>query len=163
MDIYEFAMKMELDGKKHYTELMEIADNNGVKVLFNILAQEEQAHYDILKSLQNKIELGYESKVLDMAKNVFEMMFEGSDQVKTMLSGDALVHALKLENESIAFYKEKMIASTDELEKKTFKKLMVEEKKHYFLIENLYDHISGGLIRGIESAEFQQMDDEELE
>lgn len=163
MDIYEFAMKMELDGKKYYTELMDKADNKGVKVLFNILAQEEQAHYDILKSLKNKIELGSESKVLDMANNIFEMMFETSDQVKTMLSGDALVHGLKLENESIAFYKEKMIEAEDELEKKIFKKLMVEEKKHYFLIENLYDHISGGLIRGIESAEFQQLEDEDLE
>jgi len=162
LNIYEFAMKMELDGKKYYTELMEKADNSGVKVLFNIMAQEEQAHYDILKSLENKIELGSESKVLDVAKNIFELMFETTDQVKTMLSEDALLHALKLEKDSIKFYKDQMVNTENALEKKVFEKLFSEEKKHYFLIENLLDHITGGMINGINTAEFQQMDEDDL-
>lgn len=162
MNIYEFAMKMEMDGKKYYTELMEKAENQGVKVLFNIMAQEEQSHYDILKSLEYKIDLGSESTVLDVAKNIFEMMFDTADQVKTMLSEDALVHALKLENDSIKFYKDQMIKTENALEKEVFEKLFREEKKHYFLVENLLDHITGGLINGINSAEFQYMDEDHI-
>jgi len=162
MNIYEFAMKMEMDGKKYYTELMEKADNSGVKVLFHIMAQEEQAHYDILKGLEVKIELGSESKVLDAAKNIFELMFETTNQVKTMLSVDSLVHALNLETDSIKFYKDQMIKTENPLEKKVFEKLFTEEKKHYMLIENLLDHITGGLINGIDTSEFQQLKEDDI-
>lgn len=162
MNIYDFAMNMEMDGKKYYLELMEKAENKGVQVLFSILAQEEQAHFDILNSLSKNVELGIESKVLDMAENIFKMMFEKTDQVKTMLSEDALIHALKLESESIKFYKKKLLESNDAMEKKVYSKLVSEESKHYVLVENLLDHISGGLIRGIESAEFQQLKEKEV-
>ena len=137
MNIYEFAMKMEMDGKKYYTELMEKSENRGVKVLFNIMAQEEQSHYDILKALEVKIELGSESKVLDVAKNIFELMFETTNQAKILLSEGSLEHALKLENDSIKFYKEQMVKTENALEKKMFEKLFKEEEKHYTLIENL--------------------------
>lgn len=163
MNIYDFAMKMEMDGKQYYLDLIDKAENNGVKALFNIMAQEEQAHYDILKSLKNDVELGSESNVLDLAKNIFELMFEKTDQVKTMLSEDALIHALQLENDSIKFYKDQMVQAENPLEKKVFEKLFTEEKKHYFLVENLLEHITGGLIYGINSAEFQQLIDEKLE
>lgn len=162
MNIYEYAMKMELDGKKYYTELMETAENRGVKVIFNIMAQEEQSHYDILKGLMNNIELKSESTVLDVAKNVFELMFDNTDKVSTTISQDALFHVLKLEKESIRFYEEQSEKAESNLEKKVFEKLVVEEKKHYTLIENLLDHISGGLINGIVSAEFQQLGEDDL-
>lgn len=162
MNIYEFAMKMEMDGKKYYTELMEKSENRGVKVLFNIMAQEEQSHYDILKALEVKIELGSESKVLDVAKNIFELMFETTNQAKILLSEGSLEHALKLENDSIKFYKEQMVKTENALEKKVFEKLFKEEEKHYTLIENLLDHITGGLINGINTPEFEQIIEEDI-
>lgn len=155
-------MKMELDGKKYYLDLVDKADNRGVKVIFNIMAQEEQAHFDILKGLKSGIELESESQVLDVAKNIFEMMFETKDKVNINLSTDALIHVLKMEKESIQFYEEQVNKTDNALEKKTFKKLVQEEQKHYSLVENLLDHISGGLISGIVSAEFQQLEEKDL-
>lgn len=162
MEIYEFAMKMEMDGKKYYIELKEKAENKGLKVLFNMLAQDEQTHYDTIKSLRSQVELEIESQVIEGAKNIFELMFESTNEVKTLLSEDALRHALMIEEDSIKFYEEQMNKTEDIIEKKTFMRLAKEEKKHSLLIENLLEHISGGIIRGIESAEFQQMEEDEL-
>jgi len=149
MNILEYAMKMELDGKKYYMDLVDQADNAGVKSLFNIIAQEEQCHYDILKSLTAKESLQSESNLLETSKNIFEQMFEEDKKVKTMVSKDALIHALKLEVESVKFYKDHMEKAEDPLEKQVFEQLFNEEKKHYYLLEQLIDYYSNGWINEI--------------
>lgn len=161
MDVYEFAMKMELDGKKYYTDLMEQSDNKGVRAIFNIVAQEEEAHYNILKGLKNDVELHSESRVLDVAKNVFEIMFENKDKEKCNISREAILHALNLEKDSIKFYEEQVTKSQSQNDKQAFAKLLKEEEKHYTVLENLLDHISGGFLNGLVAAEFQQLLEEE--
>lgn len=155
MDIYEFAMKMEMDGKQYYMELKDKAKNKGLEMIFRTLAKDEQSHYDRILSLKNNVVLEQQSLIFDDARNIFEMMFKSKKEVMILLSEDALRHALKLEEESIKFYEEQAGKTESKTEKEVLSLLAREEKKHYLVIETLLDHISGGIMKSIESAEFQ--------
>lgn len=156
MDIFEFAMKMELDGKSYYESLEEKVNDEGMKVIFNMLAQDEQRHYDIIKNYHKGIELNNESEVLENAKNIFELMRQSNKTLQLNVEEDVLRHALDIERESVKYYDYQHDKSDDITEKEVLKKLIVEEKKHYFIIESLLNHISGGILRGIGSAEFHR-------
>jgi rubrerythrin len=155
MNIYEFAMKMEADGKNYYVELRDKSENTAIKKIFDMLAKDEQAHYDAIKLISEYIE---DSKILDYAANVFEELEETGETIPFEAGEDSLRHALDIEYKSIKFYEEQAEKAEKPQEKILFNKLVSEEGKHYILIENLLDHVSGGLLRGIESPEFPALD-----
>ncbi len=151
MNIYDFALKMEANGKDYYEKLMHLSEDTSIKTIFKMLASDEQAHYDALKDGGGDVE---NSKVLDFAANVFEDLESSGEEIPFNAGEDALRHALDIEYKSIQLYEEYAGQTDDEKAKALFSKLVSEESKHYLLIENLLDHLSGGLLRGIESAEF---------
>ena len=52
MDIFDFAAKMELDGKEYYEKLAKDTAIAGLAVIFGRLAEDEQKHYDVIQSLK---------------------------------------------------------------------------------------------------------------
>ena len=81
MDIYEFAMQMELDGRNFYLELAGKAKEQGLQSIMEMLAADEMKHYNILQDMKIKKPSMAKTKVLDDAKNVFkEMRFKGEDK-----------------------------------------------------------------------------------
>ncbi len=155
MTIYDFAMQMELDGKAYYNELKAKTENPAIIKIFDMLAQDEQDHYDIIMSKKHEIAA---SKTLDHALNIFDELRETADTVYFEISEDALRHALDIEYRSIKFYEEQSDKASQPGEKSLFLQLVSEESKHYILIENLLDIVSGGILRGIESAEFPPLE-----
>ncbi len=52
MDIYEFAMQMELDGRNFYLELAGKAKEQGLQSIMEMLAADEMKHYNILQDMK---------------------------------------------------------------------------------------------------------------
>ncbi|MEW5925310.1 MAG: ferritin family protein, partial [Candidatus Zixiibacteriota bacterium] len=49
MNVFEFAMKMEQDGKAFYEKMAKEAANASIKKILLDLANDEQKHYNIFK------------------------------------------------------------------------------------------------------------------
>ena len=99
MNVYDFAMKMELDGKAYYEKLAAATKVTGLRNIFLGLAEDEQKHYEIFQALKNQQTpaLG-ESTALENARNVFERLIAEkavSGSVRDDLEG--YQYAMKLE------------------------------------------------------------------
>lgn len=143
MNIYDFAMKMELDGKKYYEELMNNAEDKGLKKIFEMLAKDEEEHHRIIKNMKEKDTKYTKSETLKNANNIFSKMLSTDQRFNlTTTSIEAYKHALKLEDESIRLYEDKYEKSENQEQKKIFRSLAYEEKKHKLIIENILDFAS---------------------
>ena len=71
MNIFDYAMNMERDGRKFFQKLADSAPDEGVRSIFEMLVQDEDRH---LKALEEVAEREYDmgdTEVLPTAKNIF--------------------------------------------------------------------------------------------
>ncbi len=141
MDVFEFALKMEMDGKAYYEKLKDETDIIGLKTIFTNLAADEQKHYEIIQS----IKAGYakpmtDTTVLEEAKNIFEKLMNDKNIVGSMhKSLDGYQHARKIEADSVQFYEDAAKKENNPETRQLLQKIADEEKKHYNIMDNLYD------------------------
>lgn len=141
MDVFEFALKMEMDGKAYYEKLKDETDVIGLKTIFTNLAADEQKHYETIQS----IKLGYaksmiDTKVLEETRNLFEELKNDKNIVGSMSKSlDGYQHARKIEADSVRFYEDAAIKETNPETRQLLLKIADEEKKHYTIMDNLYD------------------------
>ncbi len=144
MDIFDFAMKMEQDGKILYEGLAKRTSLAGLANIFSMLADDEQKHYETfreLKDLGGKTTMP-DSKVLESAKNIFEEIVIGKESLDSMKEDlDGYQLAMRIEADSVRFYEN--AASREEREdiKSLLLRIAEEEKKHYNIVENIYDFV----------------------
>jgi rubrerythrin len=144
MDTFDFAMKMELQGKKFYGILAEAAALPGLKNVFLGLADDEQRHYEIFRDLkEGKQWETTDSVMLDQAKTVFQNFLADKEIVEGQLREDLDGYklGLKAELESIKLYEDMAKKETDPEKIKLYLKIANEEKKHYNIIENICDFV----------------------
>jgi len=142
MNIFEYAMKMELDGKQFYEESAAKTTSPELKRILMELAADEQKHYTIFRALRDGLPADYEkagkTKILAEVKNVFETLksqnqdFEFPDDAK-----DVWVHAQKIEKDSEDFYREKADEISDSHQKEILTRIAEEEQKHWITMENV--------------------------
>ena len=147
MNVFDFAMQMELDSKAHYEKLASETSNTGLKNLLTILAANEMRHFDAMNALKRKepAEMA-DSLALEDAKDVYESMRIDENLVSELnTTRDGFRHAMKLEEESIRFY-EKIVREETEGNRPEVIPLLLkiteEEKKHYRLVEKIHDLIA---------------------
>jgi rubrerythrin len=143
MNVFDFAMQMEVDGKAHYEKLAMGASITGLRNIFIMLAADEQKHFDMIKAMKGGdygAMIG--STALDEAKNVFQ----GFMNEKTLLGGlrkdlDGYRYAMKVEADSVKLYED--MAKKEDIDEivQLLLKIAGEEKKHYNIMENLYDFV----------------------
>ena len=159
MNIFEFAMKMEKDGENYYRQLAEKVNNKGIQTILTMLADEEVKHYNALVKIQAQKPQMAETTILTHARNVFEQMKEGNEKFNIDVNQIELYkEAQKIEERSINFYLEKADEVTEEYQKELFLKLAEEEKKHYFLLENIIEFVSRPQT-WLENAEWHHLDE----
>lgn len=155
MNILEFAIQMELDGEKYYTDQAEINKDNILSTVFSMLAKDENIHVKILRNKANK--QPYELKqneTLSLAKNVFSDIETNKIGIKqTPNQLDVYRLALANEKASITLYRKYSFEATDDEEIKLFETLMKQEEEHYKIIYQLVSLISRSE-EWVESAEF---------
>ena len=155
MNVLEFAMKMELEGEKYYTEQAEINKSNSLSTVFVMLAKEENRHSEILKNIANKLPCDLqESETLSEAKNVFSSITANKEEIKHIPNQLGVYRlSLEKEKESITLYRKYLSEATDDDSKRIFEYLIKQEEDHYAIIEQLVLLLSRSE-EWVESAEF---------
>jgi len=141
MNIFDFAMKMELDGKEYYEKLAAETAVGGLKTIFTSLAADEQKHYETILAIKTGTDrIMTDSTVLEKAKNLFAELTADKNIVDALKSSlDGYQHARKLEADSVRLY-EDMAKKEDNPETvKLLLRIANEEKKHFNILDNLYD------------------------
>ena len=147
MDMYEFAMKMELDGQEFYERQAAATQDKQLKEILLSLAEEEKNHYDIFKQLRdNQVasigELATGNDTLNKIKNIFVEMSQTPEG--TSFGEDAIAawtEALQIEEKSVKFYIEKAHAETDAEKKCILEKIADEERNHIHMIDGVLTYL----------------------
>ncbi|MDF2633665.1 MAG: nuclease superfamily protein [Pelosinus sp.] len=167
MNVFEFALQMELDGEKYYRDLAEHVKYDDLKKVLEGLAEDEQRHYQIIKLAQKETVQHIEANPsLNKIQNVFtahnnKEFFKDNNELIAKLKdeqSDVYRAALVKEKESVELYKKMSEQSEKQEEKMIFEKLMQEEEKHVDVIENIIDMLNN-VNDWVEAAEFNHRDD----
>jgi rubrerythrin len=159
MDIYGYAMQMEKDGENYYRQLAQQSENKGLKTILTMLADEEVKHYNAIEKMKAGEPQMAETTILADAKNVFVQLKEMGEKFDFNTEQVALYKkAQDIEKKSEDFYREKANDVEEEYQKNLFLKLAEEEKKHYFLLENIIQFVSRPET-WLENAEFYHLEE----
>jgi len=160
MNIFDYAMQLEKEGENFYRDIVKATPNRGLKTIFSWLAEEEVKHYRIFESMkaEGKPTL-VETAILQDAKTIFEEMRNKHEPFHfENIQTEAYRKAQAIEKKSQDFYEEKAKIVKDRYQQKLFLQIAEEEKKHYFLLENIIQFVSRpGL--WLENAEFYQLEE----
>lgn len=158
MNVYEYAMKVEVEGERYYRDLAQKTDDAGLKQVLTMLADEEVKHFKAFEAMRNNQAIPVEPvvDVFENAKTIFQKLKEegtcasfDKDQI------DFYEHALSLEERSYEFYTQKAAELDNPEQKAAFLRIAEEEQQHKALMENLIEYITHPE-RWIESAEFNK-------
>ncbi len=159
MDIFEYAMQIEKDGEDYYRQLTRQVTNKGLKTILTMLADEEVKHYDALEKMKTEKPQIAETRILADAKSVFVQIKESGESFDFDIKQTELYRkAQDIEKKSRDFYTEKANEVTEGYQKEIFLKLADEEKKHYFLLENIIEFVSRPET-WLENAEFYHLEE----
>ena len=158
MDIYEFAMQMELDGEKLYRGMRHQTADPGIQRILDMLADDEARHYQIVRQLRDGAPVGVsQTAVLAGARNVFaEMQGRSLDLRGTQVQ--VYIQARQIERQSQEFYQDKAQVVSEPGHKATLLALADEERRHYILLDHVIEFLSRPHT-WIENAEFTHLDD----
>lgn len=157
MNIFEHAMQMEKDGEAYYRKLAAGCDNESLRNIFNMLADDEVKHYKTFEDMKNEEESQMaETKVLTNAKNIFTQIKEEEIFNYKLPEIEAYKKAQDLEKKTEEFYLEKAEEAEDPRQREMLLKIAEEEKKHYFLLDNIIEFVSKPQYY-LENAEFSNL------
>jgi rubrerythrin len=124
-----------------------------------MLADEEAKHYKIVSDMKEDVAPDLaDTTVLSDAKDVFTKMRRSAQKFNFDISQTELYKkAQDIEKQSQNFYLEKA-KEAEETQKEIFLRLAEEEKKHYFLLENIIDFVSRPQT-WLEDAEWHHLDE----
>jgi len=144
MDIFKFAMQMELDGKAFYEKGAAATDNENLKQIFLTLAEEEHRHYNIFKRIsEGQMDAAEDftnnrGKTITTTKNLFQKMTEAGQET---LPGDDIQavwkEAIGIEEKSEKLYREHAAKEKNPERKDILNRIADEEKSHIYLIDNM--------------------------
>jgi rubrerythrin len=160
MDIYEYAMQMEKDGENYYRDLVKKISNKGLQKILGMLADAEVAHFDTLQKIKNseKAQVA-DTPILSNVKNIFVKMKEERDTAGIHTTQIGLYKkAQEIEKKSQKFYLDRSGEVNEPSHKDLFLKIAEEEKKHYFILENIIDFVSRPYT-WLEDAEWYHFDE----
>ncbi len=159
MDIFEYAMQMEKDGEAYYRQLVRQVANKGLKTILTMLADEEVKHYNAIDKMKIGESQMTETTILADAKNIFVQLKDSGEGFDIEINQvDLYKKAQDIEEKSQNFYLEKANEVGQDYQKELFLKLAEEEKKHYFLLDNIIEFVSRPEY-WLENAEFYHLEE----
>lgn len=145
MNVFDFAIQMEVDGKAYYEKLAGQASLPGLRTIFTHLAEDEQKHFEIFQALRSgsKAPVMQESTALATAQNIFKELLEdagGATGGKDDLA--AYQHAMKLEADSFRLYEDTAAKEVETETRGLLLKVAEEERKHFKILENIFHFVN---------------------
>ena len=145
MNVYDFAIKMELDGRAFYEKLARETELAGLKSVFSQLAADERKHYGVILALKSQARPAVmeNTPALEQAKNVFEDLLARKKTIGPV-KGDlgAYSHAMDLEVDSFRLYEGAAEKEKDQDVKELLLRIAGEEHKHFNILQNIYDFVN---------------------
>ncbi|HZV81471.1 MAG TPA: ferritin family protein [Geobacteraceae bacterium] len=143
MNVFDFAMKMEADGKALYEKLAEETGVSELKTIFTLLASAEDEHCKAIGAMKKKTPAGNaESKVLGHARSVFQGLLDRKSALDLLKEDrDGYSHAIKFAIAGIKLYETMATKETNPATANILKKLADDERKHLEILENIYDFV----------------------
>lgn len=145
MNVFDFAMQMEVDGKAYYEKLAGQASLPGLRIIFTRLAEDEQKHFEIFRALRSgdRTPIMQESMALADARNIFAELPKGAEGAaggKDDLA--AYQHAMKLEADSFRLYEDAAAKEVGAETRMLLLKVAEEERKHFSILENIFHFVN---------------------
>lgn len=163
MNIFEFAMKMEEDGRAFYLDHAKKTTIPDLKSVLIELAEDELKHYNLFKAMRDGQVAEYEepkqTRILSSVKNVFESLKAQNEELS--LRGetrDLWVKAQEIEKKSEDFYREKAAEVDNEKQKDVINRIADEEHRHWVAIENVIQFLDRPQ-QWLEDAEWSNLED----
>jgi rubrerythrin len=153
MNTIDFAINMELEGQKYYSDLAELNKDNELNKVFLLLADSEKQHANLLKKYKKKEAFNLEDHFIRPEfKSVFRDLkhFRKEHSAKQL---DAYRIACEQEEKSIKLYKDMKAKAENVLEEEIFDYLIRQEEEHLVLFEELVKMVTRPE-EWVESAEF---------
>jgi rubrerythrin len=143
VNVFDFAMKMELQGKACYENLAASTKVPGLKNIFLGLAADEQKHYDVFRDLkEGKAFNMTDSGMLEKAKGVFQELMGGKKDLSDLREDlDGYRLGLKIEADSVKLYEDLATKELDPETMQLYLRIANEEKKHFNIMENICDFV----------------------
>lgn len=142
MNVFDFAMKMELDGRAFYEKLARETRHDGLRNIFLQLAADEQKHYGIFLALKDQArpEVMKDSTALEQAKTVFSGLLARGENLGPLKGDlDGYSHAMDLEAESFRLYEGAARREQNTEIRELLLRIAGEEHKHFNILQNIYD------------------------
>jgi rubrerythrin len=144
MDVIDYALQMEKDGKAFYERSAAASPHDEIKQIFQYLAEEEDRHYNFFKRLKEGDSAGAEEELntdrptIAGTKNVFVQLAE--DKRENSFGEDVRSvwkEALKIEEAAVRLYTEHARKETNVERKGLLERIAEEERNHIYLIDNM--------------------------
>ena len=143
MNVFDFAMKMELQGKACYENLAASTQVAGLRNIFKGLAADEEKHYEVFRGLkEGKAFAMADSRMLEHAKSVFRELVGDKESIVGLsedLEGYRL--GLKIEADSVKLYEDLAKKEQNPETVQLYLRIANEEKKHFNIMENICDFV----------------------
>jgi len=145
MNAIEMALKMEQEQADFYTQCAEKTNNPVGRKMFLSIAEDERYHIACAINVQKgKTFTPSEATPLEDMKKIFDQ--HKQDMLKQVSSTadelEAFRVAMKMEEESITFYKKASSQAATAEEKNFFDCLIKDEEEHFSIFQNTYSFLS---------------------
>lgn len=160
MDIFVYAQQFEKDGEAFYLkEAAAVKDKNLADIL-TFLAGEERKHYAYIQEFKDQTDEHPASIFLSDIANVFTRIRDGhlrfTEPKDTMT--DVLSKAMKIEEDSITYYRDTEKKMDDPRAKNLLALLAKQEQVHYSLLSSIIEFYETPHL-WMEQAEFNNLKD----
>lgn len=157
METIQFALDMEQDGERYYREQARKNEHNALREVFELLADEEKKHAEILRQKAAGQPYALKNSVMDGQENLFQNAKDYVASVREIPDQAELYErALEVETRSIALYeklRDQAAAESAGADQELFVFLIGEERRHQAILEEMYHHVNRPK-EWVEAAEF---------
>jgi len=145
MNALEMAKKMERDAIQFYTEAAKKTKYPAGKKMFLTITEDEKRHLDMISRIVKGLQVT--AKDVSPMKNVKSVFETLKDEMMKKVEAtndelEAFKIAMKMEQESVEFYKNALKKTTTDKESVLLERLIQEEKEHYEIFSNTYQFLA---------------------
>ena len=143
MNVFDFALKMEEDGKAFYEKLAAETRVPELESRFFPCGSRKDERRGMIEAMRKNTPPGKaDAQVLEKAKNVFQGLLE-KKTVLDLLKGDpdGYRNVINIAMAGIKLYEELAGKETNPAAAKILQLLADEERKHLEIMENIYDFV----------------------
>jgi rubrerythrin len=143
MNVFDFAMKMEEDGREFYVKLANETSVSELKTIFTLLAAAEEEHRKAIEAMKKDTPPDTaESKVLENARNVFQGLLEKRAALDVLKGDpDGYRHAIRFAMAGVTLYEKIAAKETNPATSRILLMMADDERKHLEILENIYDFV----------------------